>query len=166
MDLPALRDAVADPRPVTEQELFRLVGEANRHGGQPPGGPRTGAPQAGAPRPSRRDIRTFGAAEVDDSLGSEQMEGALAPAPTGAPPPPPPEPRVEPAPVAEVQPSRWAEAPAAAPMDGDGLDFAERPRVLAQKRREIIQIIKGGSSDRASSGGRGGGAAPEKPQAK
>jgi tetratricopeptide (TPR) repeat protein len=161
VDLPALRDAVADPQPVTEEQLFRLVGEANPHGGQPTGGP----------RPTRRNIRTFGAndeADVDESLGSEEMEAGLAQA---APLPPAPMPVAEPAPSAE-QPMEDAESPelaepperlrrhaaaaAAPPTDG----YEERPRVLEQKRREIIQIIKGGSSERASSGGRGGGAAP------
>ncbi|WNG54477.1 DUF2135 domain-containing protein [Archangium gephyra] len=175
VDLPALSDAVADPQPVTEEELMRLVVAANWRGVQPADEPRTGAPQAGAPRPGRHDVQTFGAAEVDESLGSEQMEGATAQAPADAsppPPPPPPSPAAMAEPVTESAPR--AEAPAAS-ADGEEV-FEERPRVLEMKRREIIQIIKGGSGGGSSGGRRGGApapsaamrddAAPEKPKEK
>ncbi|MFY0563717.1 VIT domain-containing protein [Archangium lansingense] len=157
VDLPALRDAVADPQAVTEEELMRLVGEANWRGGEPVTGPRTGAQ-----RPSRRNPSTPGEAEVDESLGSEDMEEQIARAPGGAPPPPAPIIETEAPPRAEPDHRPPAPEPAvAAPMDHE--EFAEeRPRVLEQKRREIIQIIKGGS-ERASSTGRGGGAAAPSP---
>ncbi|MFL5354250.1 VIT domain-containing protein [Archangium sp.] len=180
VDLPALRDAVADPRPISQDELARLVREANNW----PNGQR-GGPRPDAARPAR-DLRTFGeaegGAEVDESLGSEQMEQQAAhPAPSEAPPPPSPVARPEPAPapatgradadgaVDELFTGRGPRGSGSAPEDREPQLQAyalrdsppppepRREPALEMKRREIIQIIKGRESQRASASSDGGG---------
>jgi tetratricopeptide (TPR) repeat protein len=109
VNLPALRDAVADPEAVTESELERLVSEAN-----------------GLPEPTREARPGTGEHEEGESADLlRELEYDSEPRSSAAPPPP--------APVGEA-PAEMA-APAAE-------EEPSRPR-LEQRRREIIQIIKG-----------------------
>jgi tetratricopeptide (TPR) repeat protein len=140
VDLTELRDAVADPQAISEPELARLVQEQN-------------------PRRGGRDLRTFGSNE-DESLGSEEMEQRVAeagaPAPAGIPPPAPPPPPAPGEPSPYPLALEQAERPASPPrrVGSPAPEPEERPRVLEQRRREIIQIIKGSESERASGGAR------------
>ncbi|HEX8825224.1 MAG TPA: VIT domain-containing protein, partial [Archangium sp.] len=99
VDLPELREAVADPQPISDNELAQLVQQRRL---EQAGGLRRD-PGQNVPR----EPRTFG--EVDESLGSEAMEQRVgAAAPTGA-PPPPQSPAAAPAPEEERPPVRVME---------------------------------------------------------
>ncbi|WP_257454722.1 VIT domain-containing protein [Archangium lipolyticum] len=156
VNLSELREAMADPQPVTEPDLWNLVREANwREDGQPPGQRRVKAERSDEehsttgssvhPQLRRKDLRTFGQADDEDASRraerSDHPSVELLTREEPAPPPPRPAPAPEPA---------TARAPAAEPVIP--ADYAEqrskmaryeRPRVLEQKRREVIQIIKG-----------------------
>jgi len=144
VDVPALRDAVANPVRMTEKEVEKLLSEARKA-------------QAGAD--AERNAANAAAREAQDAL-AEVMEEPRDSALSGSPPPPP---RLEAPPRPTAAPAP-ASAPAPRADLGEAEEAAPRPyRRLEQKRREIIQIIKGSSEGGGGgkgygSGGRGGGA--------
>jgi hypothetical protein len=179
VDIPALRDAVADPQPITEPELWRLVQETNWAHEQRRGGERPHASRPEAAQSARPGLTTFGAEDGEDETLAPEPIPAETPPP---PPPPPPAPASAPRnePPAKVRAKAAAKSPApSGRASSDGREELERPLrrerpqaymmedeappdaklerapVLEQKRREIIQIIKGNAAERpsASAGG-------------
>jgi tetratricopeptide (TPR) repeat protein len=151
VDLQELREAMADPQPISEEELAQLVWkERQRREGQP-GGPGQRGTQRGGEGTRRnipRDIRTFGAnSEEDESLGSEEREVAV----TAAAPMHDPSLADDEADALAGAPAEERPAPRPAAAPSPALMEEEREPVLEQKRREIIQIIKGNAE--GSSGG-------------
>ncbi|PTL81861.1 hypothetical protein DAT35_21610 [Vitiosangium sp. GDMCC 1.1324] len=130
-------------------------------------------PPAPAPAPAPRGVspaaKALAQAELDELRGSNFFRqqppgssGAATSLDDGAPKEAAPSPRKKVMPQAYVQ------------GDPDPTELEERPRVLEMKRREIIQIIKGNSSERSTAGGppqgesiaRMDAASPEKPEDK
>lgn len=149
VDLAALRDSVADPQVLSEQQLEALSG----HHGQGSDDPRRRlgpAPTSAAPR-ARVIAREAPGLGESEALAPRDVEEDAAPE------------RPEPAPAPPPQ----AEAFAGAPRGASSAGAAPPPSapVLEQRRQSVIQIIKGGSGGVRGVASGGGGAAPAKKEA-